>query len=118
VGRGAQLDCAIRLLEDEDLAAHTLAYAAYCLLRDLLGADAALRKLEKVVKLDEVPNFLKHADHHPEAFLNEHSPKTAHLTIRLAIRLWEDGKEQTELMREFCKRPRSVQAALSAQCSS
>jgi hypothetical protein len=60
-----QLDCAIHLLDSEDPAAHTLAYAAYCLLRDLSGAD--LRKLEDALRLREVPEFLKHADHHPEA---------------------------------------------------
>jgi hypothetical protein len=99
-----QLDCAIHLLDSEDPAARTLAYAAYCLLRDLSGAD--LRKLEDALRLREVPEFLKHADHHPEAILREHSPKTAHLTIALAIRLWkEHGQEMTEAMRDFCKRP-------------
>jgi hypothetical protein len=104
-----QLDCAIRLPDTEDLAAHTLAYAAYGLLRDLLGPGATvkvLRKLEKRLSLQDVPEFLKHAEWYPEAILKEHSAKTAHFTIRLAILLWEEhGQEQTDAMRDFCKRP-------------
>jgi hypothetical protein len=104
-----QLDCAIRLLDSEDLPAHTLAYAAYCLLRDLIGPGPTmqvLRTLEKQVGLRVVPEFLKHAEDDPNALLKEHSPKTAHLTIALAIRLWkEHGQEVSEAMRDFCKRP-------------
>jgi hypothetical protein len=59
-------------------------------------------KLERSLKLDEVPSFLKHARSDPGAILNEHSPKTVHLTIALAIRLWgEHGQEATAAMREF-----------------
>jgi hypothetical protein len=103
-----QLDCAIRLPDTEDLAAHTLAYAAYGLLRDLLGPGATvkvLRKLKKQLSLQDVPEFLKHAECYPEAILKEHSANTAHLTIRLAILLWEEhGQGQTDAMRDFCKR--------------
>jgi hypothetical protein len=104
-----QLDCAIRLLDSEDLAAHTLAFAAYGLLRDLLGHGPdmeVLLRLEKRVKLRNVPEFLKHGKHDPEAILREHSHETAHLTITLAIRLWEEhGQELTPAMQNFGKRP-------------
>jgi hypothetical protein len=104
-----QLDCAIGLLDTEDLAAHTLAYAAYGRLRDLLGPGATVKKLrdlEDELGLQQVPEFLKHAEYYPDAILKEHSDKTAHLTIRLAILLWEEhGQAQTDAMRDFCKRP-------------
>lgn len=104
-----QLDCAIRLLDREDVAAHTLAFAAYGLLRDLLGHGPdmeVLLRLEKRVKLRNVPEFLKHGKHDPEAILKEHSHETAHLTITLAIRLWEEhGQELTPAMQNFGKRP-------------
>ena len=38
--------------------------------------------------------------------MREHSPETAHLTITLAIRLWEEhGQELTPAMQNFSKRP-------------
>ena len=79
------IECAIRLIKTDDLEAHTLAYAAYGLLRELLGPgatlDAAL-KLEKKLKLGEIPNYFKHRYRgDPGAILQEHSPKTAHLAI-------------------------------------
>jgi len=101
------IDCAIRLLDTEDLAAHTLAYAAYGLLRDLLGAGATLNavlKLQKKLKLGEIPNYFKHRYSDPGAILQEHSPETAHLAIALAIRLWEE-QSQTAAMRQFSALP-------------
>src|SRR6516225_714147 len=95
------IECAIRLLKTDDLKAHTLAYAAYGLLRELLGPgatlDAAL-KLEKKLKLGEIPNYFKHRYRgDPGAILQDHSPKTAHLAVAMAIRLWEEhGGAQTE----------------------
>ena len=73
------IECAIRLLKTDDLKAHTLAYAAYGLLRELLGPgatlDAAL-KLEKKLKLGEIPNYFKHRYRgDPGAILQEHSPE-------------------------------------------
>ena len=98
-----QLQCAIRILDSEDVAAHTLAYAAYCLLRDLLDLD--LRKLEDALNVRELPEFLKHAKSDPQDVLKEHSPETAHLTITLAILLWKmNNQEPTDAMREFDKR--------------
>lgn len=103
-----QLDAAIRLLDEEDLAAHTFAYAAYCLLRDKFGPGEMmkmLKKIEEELNLREVPEYLKHAEHYPEAILKEHSPETAHITIALAIRLWrEHGRKETEPMRAFSRR--------------
>jgi hypothetical protein len=104
------IECAIRLLKTDDLEAHTLAYAAYGLLRELLGPGATLEaalKLEKKLKLGEIPNYFKHRYRgDPGAILQEHSPKTAHLAIAMAIRLWEEhGGTQTETMRQFSALP-------------
>src|SRR6516165_4583541 len=99
-----QLDCAIRLLDTEDLAAHTLAWAAFNVLFEMLGKDATWKVVSKVknkLKLGKVPGFLRHAGD-PNAILPEHSPETAYLTIVLAIRLWEErGEKLTEPMSEF-----------------
>jgi hypothetical protein len=111
------IECAIRLLQTDDLEAHTLAYAAYGLLRELLGPgetlDAVL-KLEKKLKLGEIPNYLKYRYRgDPGAILQEHSPKTAHLAIAMAIRLWEErGESQTEAMRQFSARPSPYEKGL------
>ena len=101
-----QLDCAIRLwVADEDsLGIHTLAYAACCLLRDLLGNQKAevLRKFEGSQRFGEVPNFVKHADRDPDYILNACSKLSGHLTLAFAIRLWEEhGREKTPEMNAF-----------------
>ena len=101
-----QLDCAIRLwVADEDsLAIHTLAYAACCLLHDLLGNQKAevLRKFEGSQRFGEVPNFVKHADRDPDYILNARSKLSGHLTLAFAIRLWEEhGREKTPEMNAF-----------------
>ena len=105
----SHIDCAIRLLKTDDLEAHTLAYAAYGLLFELLGKGPtkdAVRKLEKKLKLGEIPNYFKHRYSNPSAILQEHSPETAHLAIAVAIRLWEEhGESQTEAMRQFSALP-------------
>ena len=89
-----------RILDEHDLSAHILAYDAYCLLRDNLGVGDALRAVENKLGLREIPEFLKHADHYPDAILREHSPETSYITFTLAIRLWKDhGGEETEPMR-------------------
>ena len=98
-----QLDCAIRLwfVDEESLAIHMLAYAACCLLRDLLGSQKreVLSKFEVSQKFGEVPNFLKHADRDPEYVLIAHSRGSVHLTLAFAIRLWEEhGREKTSYM--------------------
>ena len=66
------IDCAIRLVKTDDLEAHTLAYAAYGLLRELLGGATqdAVRKLEKKLKLGEIPNYFKHRYSNPEPSSN------------------------------------------------
>jgi hypothetical protein len=103
-----QLDCAIGLLDTEDLAAHSLAWAAFNLLHETLGNEATkeeVRKLKKTLKLGKVPAFFRHAGE-PNAFLPEHSADTAYLTIALAIRLWQEhGQQPTDTMRAFGKRP-------------
>ena len=103
------LDAAIHLLDEEDLAAHALAYQAYCLLRDKFGPGGTvdlLKKVEKALNLREIPEYLKHSEYYPEAILKEHSPETAHAIIALSIRLWiEHGEDQTERMRAFALRP-------------
>jgi hypothetical protein len=101
-----QLNCAIRLwLVDEDnLAIHTLAYAACSLLRDLFGGQKgdALRKFEASQKFADVPNFLKHADRDSEYVLSAHSKKSVQITLAFAIRLWEEhGREKTPEMFAF-----------------
>ena len=101
----SHIDCAIRLFQTDDLEAHSLAYAAYGLLFELLGKGPtkdAVRKLEKKLKLGEIPNYFKHRYSDPGAILQEHSPETAHLAVAVAIRLWEEhGESQTEAMRQF-----------------
>jgi hypothetical protein len=105
-----QLDSAIQLLlEGQSLPAHTLAYASYSVLRDLLGPITSMQvllKLEKSLSLRRVPEFLKHTISDRNAIFKEHSPKAVHLTVALAIMLWKQGGEaETELMREFSTLP-------------
>jgi hypothetical protein len=106
-----QLDWAIRLLlaGEDSVSTHTLAYASYCLLRDLRGRGPsmdALKKLEEKLRLREMPEFFKHAESNPADILNDHSSKSIHLTIALAIMLWkEHGQQETAAMREFSKLP-------------
>jgi hypothetical protein len=66
-------------------------------------------------KFSEIPHFLKHADHHPDAVLTAHSPETVHLTLALAIWLWEklDNKLTSE-MRAFLKLPDPFRAGYRA----
>jgi hypothetical protein len=107
------LDCAIRLLEMEEdsLAIHTLAYAAFRVLFDLCPNRHAMRfALDTIIetmgwdKLTHVPNFLKHADRDPDAFLAEHSDKSAHITLLFAVLLdAANGGEETPYMRSFVK---------------
>lgn len=113
-----QLDCAIRLrLANEDsVAVHTLANAAFGILRDLILKQGHDMQHVLTVLCDrsskmgrdfkDVPNFLKHADRHPDRMLAEHSAKTVHLSLAFAIRLWRElGNEPTPEMQEFKKLP-------------
>ena len=108
---GRQLGCALRLRRDggDSLAVHTLAWAAYCLLRDLLGKSQTrevLRQFEKSEQLGKVPNYLKHADKRPQAILKKHSETHTYITLALAIRLWtERGQPETSEMRAFSALP-------------
>ena len=101
-----QLDCAIRLwfVDEDNLAIHTLAYAACCLLHDLLEEQKreVLRKFEASQKFGEVPNFLKHADRDPGYALRFHSKQSVRITLAFAIRLWEEhGREKTPYLLAF-----------------
>lgn len=107
---GHQLDHAIRLLLDENdsICADTLSYAAYRVLREMLGLDRAqlMIRLEKALKVGKVSSFLRHARNDPDAVLEKHSPETVHITIALAIMLWrEHGQEETEAMKRFSVLP-------------
>jgi hypothetical protein len=54
---GRQLDRAIHLLVVDDLSAHTLAFAAYCLLRDQIGPGAlmdAIKAVERALNITEI----------------------------------------------------------------
>jgi hypothetical protein len=103
-----QLDCAIwlRLKGMDSLAVHTLAYAAYGILRDLCRDRPEVREMIEAIidhtEFAKVPSFLKHADYDPEGMLDAHSPETVHLTVALTIRLWKElGREVTPAMSEF-----------------
>ena len=73
-----QLHTALRILDEDDLSAHMLAYNAYCLLRDKFGLGDAFAIIEEKLGLRSIPEFLKHADWYPHAVLKEHSAETAH----------------------------------------
>jgi hypothetical protein len=61
-----------------------------------------MKKLEKDLELGKVPNFSKHVQGDPDAILEEHSAKAVHLTIAIAIKLWERQEQtQTEAMKQF-----------------
>ena len=113
-----QLDgaCRLRLGNDDSLLVHTLGYAAFGILHDLVRArphpvndvlDILLDQSSKMGRaFKDVPNFLKHADRDPEGMLAAHSPDTVHLTLSLAIRLWvELGNQETEAMQKFMQLP-------------
>jgi len=97
-----QLHTALRIVDEDDLSAHMLAYNAYCLLRDKFGLGDAFVAIEEKLGLREIPEFLKHADWYPHAVLKEHSAEAAHITFTLAILLWKDNVgAETEPMRTF-----------------
>jgi len=97
-GARVQLQCALRLVDSDDLPAHALAYNAYCLLRDLLRADLAA--FERAMRIRVVAEFLKHAKTDPYDVLMEHSAETVHLLFLAAIALWEQNdRELTDSMR-------------------
>ena len=80
-----QLDCAIAMLDREDLAAHTLAWAAFNLLLEMVGDDEMRKVMQRVegnLELGKLPGFFRHAVKikrrlMPNAFLEEHSAETA-----------------------------------------
>ena len=74
-----QLAHALRILDSEDVVAHTLTWAVYCLLRDLLKLD--LSGLERALRIGEVPGYFSHAKSDPNDILLVHSPATLQLTM-------------------------------------
>ena len=102
-----QLDCAIwlRLRDIDSLAVHTLAYAAYGILRDLCRhrRPKAMEIVDAIidhVALAKDPTFLKQPNRDPEGMLDAHSPESVHLTVALTIWLWKQlgGKETPEML--------------------
>ena len=95
-----QLECAIRLLFDNDdsLAVHTLAHAAFKVLFDLthkrsgtpfIGAFAnVVEIIGGWAQLSKIPNFLKHADKDADALLESHSPEATLATLGFACVLY------------------------------
>lgn len=91
-----QLDCAIRLYYDEEdtLSIHTLAHASFMVLYDLLkesdtrGRYQDMQKnMEKIgwKNINQVPNFLKHADRDPGEKLPGHEPGQVEHLIGLSL---------------------------------
>lgn len=106
-----QLDsaCRLRLANEDSLIVHTLGFAAFGILSDLVRHrehpmnDVLDILQDRVSKMWQefrgVPNFLKHANSDPDGMLAAHTPDTAHLTLVLAILLWvELGNQPTEAM--------------------
>jgi hypothetical protein len=62
-----------------------------------------LGRREKLgAEFHDIPNSMKHADRKPDGWLEDHSPKSAYLTLALAIILWSAlGETETEMMAEF-----------------
>jgi hypothetical protein len=99
---------------EESLAVHLLAFSAFRILFDLTKrrhGDGALvfmldRFLDRREKLGrefhDIPNSMKHADKEPDGWLEQHTPKSAYLTLALTIILWTAlGEIETAMMAEF-----------------
>jgi hypothetical protein len=110
---GRQLDsaCRLRLGNEDSLVVHTLGFAAFGILSDLVRhrehpmndvLDILQDRASKMwQEFRGVPNFLKHADTDPGGMLAAHTPDTAHLTLALAILLWiELGNQPTVAMEQ------------------
>jgi hypothetical protein len=93
-----QLDCAIRLFlaDDDSLAVHTLARAAFKVLFDVYPSrrsDGFSQQVENLVektgwrRFNRVPNFLKHADKDVDETLFEHSADVPSPLIGMAATL-------------------------------
>lgn len=103
-----QLDAAIRIFfKDEDgLAVHTVSRAAFRILFDL-ASEGDIKKalnthIEKVGadRFNEETNFLKHADHDPEAEINDNFQAFTEAGIGMAIALYKHkgGKLTPEMV--------------------
>ena len=64
-----------------------------------------LDRREKLsAEFHDIPNSMKHADRKPDGWLEDHSPKSAYLTLALAVILWTAlGETETDMMSEFWK---------------
>jgi len=121
---GRLLDSAIesRLGEKVSLATHTLAFAAFGILRDLIKhREHPMKEVLAILEdqsskmgraFRDVPNSLKHADRNPDFVLETHSNKDLHLTIAFACRLWvELSNRETERMQAFAQLPNPYRPA-------
>jgi hypothetical protein len=115
---GRQLDgaCRFRLANEDSLIVHTLGYAAFGILSDLVRhrdhpmndvLDILQDRASKMWReFRGVPNFLKHADTDPDGMLMAHTPDTAHLTLALGVLLWVELRNQpTEAMQKVIALP-------------
>ena len=112
---GRQLGCALRFRREggDSLAVHTLAWAAYCLLRDVLGKSQTrevLRQFEKSEQLGKVPNYLKHADKRPQLF-SKHLRSTPTSRGSRDPAVDERGQPETSEMPAFSALPNPFKPA-------
>lgn len=103
-----QIDAAIRMLlnEDDILAVHTLAWAAYCIVTDVAKATNSGPGSAGVVFRQllggyhrEIANFLKHADRDPNDALFEFPEDTPEFLLEIAFIVYESigGKRTREM---------------------
>ncbi len=106
-----QLDCAIRLTAavDDELAVHTLAMASFGILNDLaketINYDVKFKPHFTAIgwrQLTKTANFLKHANHDPDAILAPLDPHDNYFRIGFCVLLYRSLKGTiTPLMAAF-----------------
>jgi hypothetical protein len=85
---------------------HLRRYAVVRRLPRSAGSGAGDDHVGEVAEAGLGVQLLQHSKDDPDVLLEEHTPKTVHLTIALAIMLWkEHGQEETEAMRTFSALP-------------
>ena len=102
-----QIDAAIRMLfnEEDNLAVHTLAWAAHCVVRDVAKATGKANLLSDFFErhLDshyrELANFLKHADRDPNEAIVEFADDVPDMLLEMASTIFVGlGEKQTAEM--------------------
>jgi hypothetical protein len=106
-----QLDCAIRLTAalDDELAVHTLVMASFGVLNDLAKETTNYNVKFKPYfteigwrQLTTTANFLKHANHDPDAILTPLDPRETYFRIGFCVLLYRSIKGMiTPLMAAF-----------------